>query len=189
MSSNIFLPFATPHYGGGGGALFAEALRRLIHDQFTIGAAFVQQFVDMMKINIFAVLGVLLATVGFTMLLPSLGVAVVNVVGFSGSGVVGGSLAALIRSSVYAGYITGIFSWFQSFGERAVLASPRTLTLGGALLVIGAGVFGYWSYRKMQRRFSVEKEAAVDGKRPLGDDDSDDDDGHHPKQNQPLIKR
>jgi hypothetical protein len=94
-----------------------------------------------------------------------------------------GSLAAIIQSSVYAGSTGGIFSALQSFGATAVVAPPVALALGGTLLVVGAGVGGYWLYQRRQRRLAAEARAAGD------DDDSDSDDEHPPKEIQPLIKR
>ena len=79
-----------------------------------------------------------------------------------------------------------MFAAFQSFGATAVVAPPVALALGGTLLVIGAGVGGYWLYRRRQLRLAAEAQAA--GNRDSNDDD-DDDDEHPPKENQPLITR
>lgn len=48
-----------------------------------------------------------------------------------------GSLAALIQSSVYAGYTGGIFSILQSFGATAAVAPAGALALGGVFLGVG----------------------------------------------------
>ena len=75
-----------------------DALMHLIQNQFpaiisgaAISAALIQQVVDFVKKNL-AILGGVLTTAGLTILLPSLTVALVNLVGFSASGVVSGSL-------------------------------------------------------------------------------------------------
>lgn len=75
-----------------------DALIHLIQNQFpaiisgaAISAALIQQVVDFVKKNL-AILGGVLTTAGLTILLPSLTVALVNLVGFSASGVVSGSL-------------------------------------------------------------------------------------------------
>jgi len=89
--------------------------------------------------NIVTILSGFLTTTGLSILLPSLVVALVNLLGFTSAGVVGGSLATLIQSALYAGSTGGIFSALQSFGATAVVAPPIALALGITLVLSGLG--------------------------------------------------
>jgi hypothetical protein len=99
MSSNAVLPpNPLQHPGGGNPRNVVDALIRLIRDQFpavvsgaVVSAVLVQQVVDFLEKNI-AILGGVLTTAGLALLLPSLAVVLVNLVGFTTSGVVAGSL-------------------------------------------------------------------------------------------------
>ncbi|KAF5361111.1 hypothetical protein D9758_009081 [Tetrapyrgos nigripes] len=71
---------------------------------------------------------------------PSIGVAAVNAIGFTSSGVAAGSVAAAIQSVFYGGATGGLFSAFQSFGATAVIASPVILGLGAAAAVAGGAL-------------------------------------------------
>lgn len=100
MSSNALIsPNPTP-LGGGNPRPQAvvDALTRFIQNQFpaivsgaAISAALVRQVFDFVQQNL-AILGGVLTTAGLAVLLPSLAVALVNLVGFSASGVVAGAL-------------------------------------------------------------------------------------------------
>lgn len=90
-----------PPPGGGNPKpqVIVDALTRLIRDQFpaiasgaAISAVLIQQVVDFVKQNLAIFLGGVFTTAGLTALLPSLAVALVNLVGFSTSGVVAGAL-------------------------------------------------------------------------------------------------
>ncbi|KAJ8078941.1 hypothetical protein PM082_013225 [Marasmius tenuissimus] len=80
---------------------------------------------------------------GSSVLLPSAGVATLNAVGFTSSGVAAGSLAASIQSVVYGSATSGLFSFCQSVGATAVVASPAGMALGAGAMVVGAGCLGY----------------------------------------------
>ena len=99
MSSNaIVLPPTFP-LPGGNPQNVVDALMQLIQNQFpaivsgaALSAVLVQQVVNLVKDNIVAILGGALTTAGLSILLPSLFVALVNLVGFTSAGVVGGAL-------------------------------------------------------------------------------------------------
>ncbi|KAL0573364.1 hypothetical protein V5O48_008583 [Marasmius crinis-equi] len=78
---------------------------------------------------------------GSSVLLPTAGIATLNAVGFTSSGVAAGSLAAGIQSLVYGGATTGLFSVCQSIGATAVLASPVGIVLATGAVAAGAGCF------------------------------------------------
>ena len=197
--------------------VIVDALMRMLQEQFpvvisgaAVSAAVIQQLtkqvVDVVRKNI-AILGGVLTTAGLAMLLPSLAVALVNLVGFTTTGVVGGalslqksnvevltitlhysytgSLAALIQSSVYGGSASGVFSMLQSFGATSAIAPPVALALGGAFLILGAGAVGYWFW---QRRFGGSDSGSDSDDELDSDDESRGDDKHPPKENQALIK-
>ncbi|KAF4615001.1 hypothetical protein D9613_002467 [Agrocybe pediades] len=88
------------------------------------------------KENIHLIIGTLLSSVGVVVLVPSLTVAIVNLIGFTADGVLAGSIAAFVQSLVYGGSTRGLFSILQSFGATATI-SPVGLAIGGALLVAG----------------------------------------------------
>ncbi|KAF5316376.1 hypothetical protein D9619_006728 [Psilocybe cf. subviscida] len=114
---------------------------------------------DFLLTNRERVLAILTAAGGVAVLVP----AILSVIGFTSSGVLAGSLAALIQSVFYGANTGGIFSLFQSIGATAALAPPVAFVLGGALL-IGAGWL--WWYR--------ERDTA---QLPGGNDDDDNDVG------------
>ncbi|KDR69310.1 hypothetical protein GALMADRAFT_1352886 [Galerina marginata CBS 339.88] len=117
-----------------------------------------EKVVDIIRknLNIVGLLGGGFMAAGLAVLLPSLAVAVVNALGWSVSGVVAGSIAAAIQSSLYGAFTTGVFSSLQAFGATAVIASPAGLAVGGITLVVGAGCLGYWLYRKERERRASE---------------------------------
>ena len=101
MASNVLIPLNPPSPGGGnpGPQIVVDALTRLIRDQFpaivsgaAISAALVRQVLDVVQKNLAILLGGALTTAGLAVLLPSLAVVLVNLVGFSASGVVAGAL-------------------------------------------------------------------------------------------------
>ena len=82
-----------------------DAIILMLRDQFpmvisgaAISAALLQQLtkqmVDVVRTNL-AILGGVLTTAGLAMLLPALAVALVNIVGFTATGVVSGALSLL----------------------------------------------------------------------------------------------
>ena len=100
MSSNSLVS-QTPPLGAGnsGPQIVVDALTRLIRDQFpaivpgaAISAALVRQVFDFVKQNLTVLLSGVLTTAGLAVLLPSLAVVLVNLAGFSASGVVAGTL-------------------------------------------------------------------------------------------------
>ncbi|KDR69307.1 hypothetical protein GALMADRAFT_77599 [Galerina marginata CBS 339.88] len=115
-----------------------------------------EKVVDIIRKNIVGLLGGSLMTAGLTVLLPLLAVAVVNALGWTVSGVVAGSIAAAIQSSIYGAFTTGVFSTLQSFGATAVIASPAGLAVGGITLVVGAGCLWYWLYKTERARRASE---------------------------------
>ncbi|KAF9265523.1 hypothetical protein L218DRAFT_942878 [Marasmius fiardii PR-910] len=76
---------------------------------------------------------------GSSVVLPAAGIATLNAVGFTSSGVAAGSLAAGIQSVLYGGATSGAFSALQSIGATAVMASPVALVLGAGALTVGIG--------------------------------------------------
>ena len=97
---NALIP-PNPLRGGGSPEpqVVVDALTELIQNQFpgivsgaAISAALIQQVVDFVKQNLTILLGGVLTTAGLTILLPSLAVALINLVGFSASGVIAGAL-------------------------------------------------------------------------------------------------
>ncbi|KAK1235618.1 hypothetical protein PQX77_001150 [Marasmius sp. AFHP31] len=76
---------------------------------------------------------------GSSVLLPSAGIATLNAVGFTSSGVAAGSLAAGLQSAIYGGATGGLFSICQSIGATAVVASPVGLALGAGAVAVGVG--------------------------------------------------
>ncbi|KAL0063767.1 hypothetical protein AAF712_009324 [Marasmius tenuissimus] len=80
---------------------------------------------------------------GSSVLLPTAGIATLNAVGFTTSGVAAGSLAAGIQSAVYGGATGGLFSICQSIGATAVIASPAGIVLGAGAVAAGAGYFAW----------------------------------------------
>jgi hypothetical protein len=109
MSSSTLISPNPPSLGGAGNPrpqVVVDALTRLIQNQFpaivsgaAISAALVRQVFDFVQQNL-AILGGVLTTAGLAVLLPSLAVALVNLVGFSASGVVAGAL--------------GLYKWMSS---------------------------------------------------------------------------
>lgn len=83
--------------GGGNTGLqvVVDGLTHLVQNQVPAGAAIsaalARQVVDLVQQNL-AILGGVLVTAGLALLLPSLAVLLVNFVGFSAEGVVGGEL-------------------------------------------------------------------------------------------------
>ncbi|KAK7462170.1 hypothetical protein VKT23_007773 [Stygiomarasmius scandens] len=92
-----------------------------------------------------------LVGIGGAAILPSVGIAAVNAVGFTPSGVAAGSLAAEFQSIVYGGATRGLFSTLQSFGATAVMAPPTSLGLGAAAIIAGGTVFAVDRMREKQR--------------------------------------
>ncbi|KAK1235619.1 hypothetical protein PQX77_001151 [Marasmius sp. AFHP31] len=80
---------------------------------------------------------------GSSILLPNAGVATLNAVGFTSSGVAAGSPAAAVQSAVWGGATGGLFSICQSIGATAVLASPVGMVFGTGAVVAGAGYFAW----------------------------------------------
>jgi len=80
-----------------------------------------------------------------------------------------GSIAAAIQSSVYGAYTTGVFSALQSFGATAVIASHVALALGGISLAVGAGLIGFWWWKKRKPGQNYSAEHGPDS-----NDDNDD---------------
>ncbi|KIK66922.1 hypothetical protein GYMLUDRAFT_55538 [Collybiopsis luxurians FD-317 M1] len=82
---------------------------------------------------------------------PSVILGALNVVGFSASGVLGGSLAATAQSIFYGGATSGVFSTLQSIAATGVVASAPVLALGaGAVgLAFGAG-FYLFNHRRQE---------------------------------------
>lgn len=99
-SLRVIPPNPTPLGGGTPEPhIVVDALTRIIRDQFpaivsgaAISAALVHQVADFLKENLAILLGGVLTTAGLAVLLPSLAVVLVNLVGFSASGVVYGAL-------------------------------------------------------------------------------------------------
>ncbi|KAL0058560.1 hypothetical protein AAF712_014752 [Marasmius tenuissimus] len=76
---------------------------------------------------------------GSSVLLPTAGLATLNAVGFTSSGVAAGSLAAGLQSAVYGGATGGLFSICQSIGATAVVAPPVVIALGAGAVAAGVG--------------------------------------------------
>ncbi|KAK7043980.1 hypothetical protein VNI00_008148 [Paramarasmius palmivorus] len=91
---------------------------------------------------------------GAIAVLPSAGIAALNVAGFTSSGIVGGSIAAGIQSMFYGGSTGGLFSVCHSIAATAVIAPPAVIVLG-----LGAAAAGAACLLSKKRR---------------GDDDDDD---------------
>lgn len=156
---------------------FVNALMRQVQAQLalshaaTISKQLLQKITDIVRANL-APLSALLTTAGLAMFLPSLAVVIVNGIGFTSGGVLAGascldatrsefvcslflwwflwvgSLATVIQSHFYGALTRGVFSSLQAFGATAAIASPAVLVLGGILLGTGAGLFGWWLYKK-----------------------------------------
>ncbi|KAK7462177.1 hypothetical protein VKT23_007781 [Stygiomarasmius scandens] len=92
-----------------------------------------------------------LLTVGSTIILPSIGIAVINAIGFTSAGVAAGSLAATIQSVFCGAFTGGLFSAFQSLGATAVIASPPVLGVGAALVIIGGVAYVVSKVRESRR--------------------------------------
>ncbi|KAK7043978.1 hypothetical protein VNI00_008146 [Paramarasmius palmivorus] len=75
---------------------------------------------------------------GAIAVLPSAGIAALNAIGFTSSGVLAGSVAAGIQSMFYGGFTGGLFSVCQSIGATAVMASPAVILLGLGAAAVGA---------------------------------------------------
>ena len=92
MSSNTLILQNSPA-GDGNLQIVVDALihQVITSDAVAIVQQTVHQAVDLAKQNI-AILGGVLATAGFAMLLPSLMVLIVNAVGFTSAGVLKGAL-------------------------------------------------------------------------------------------------
>ncbi|RXW20924.1 hypothetical protein EST38_g4944 [Candolleomyces aberdarensis] len=87
---------------------------------------------------IFASAGAGLMVGGSLVIIPALGILALNAIGFTSTGVAGGSFAALIQSIFYRGATAGLFSILQSAGATAVM--PAAGAIAGASSAIGAGV-------------------------------------------------
>ncbi|KAG7092613.1 hypothetical protein E1B28_008956 [Marasmius oreades] len=74
---------------------------------------------------------------GSSVVLPTVGIATLNAVGFTSSGVAAGSLAAGIQSVIYGGATGGVFSALQSIGATAVMAPPVAIALGVGAITAG----------------------------------------------------
>ncbi|KAK7043972.1 hypothetical protein VNI00_008140 [Paramarasmius palmivorus] len=85
---------------------------------------------------------------GALAIIPSVGIAVLNAIGFTSSGVAAGSAAAAIQSAVYGGATGGLFSVCQSIGATAVVAPPVAIGLGIGAVVAGVGCFAYNAFKK-----------------------------------------
>ncbi|THU97358.1 hypothetical protein K435DRAFT_778098 [Dendrothele bispora CBS 962.96] len=99
-----------------------------------------------------------LVGLGGMSVLPSIGVAAVNAVGFTSSGIAAGSLATVIQSTFYGAYTCGIFSSLQSFGATAVIAPPVALGLGAAAMVVGGSVLAVNKIKERQKEREKERE-------------------------------
>ncbi|KXN82691.1 Quinidine resistance protein 1 [Leucoagaricus sp. SymC.cos] len=75
------------------------------------------------------------AAVGSAAALPLIGIPLLGAIGFTSTGVAGGSIAAGIQSAVYGGATGGVFSVLQSIGARAAFPAVWNLAAGA----IGAG--------------------------------------------------
>ncbi|KAF8190070.1 hypothetical protein BJ912DRAFT_965649 [Pholiota molesta] len=84
-----------------------------------------------------------LVIAGTTVLAPSLLVATLNTVGFTASGVGGGTLAAAIQSTFYGGATTGLFATCQSIGATAAVASGSAITSSIGAVAAGASILGF----------------------------------------------
>ncbi|KAF8171642.1 hypothetical protein BJ912DRAFT_1066058 [Pholiota molesta] len=127
-----------------------------------------------------------LSAAGLAVLLPSLALVVVNALGFTSSGVLLGSLAAALQSSVYGAFTGGAFSVLQSFAATAVVASPAVLAIGSILLAGGVGLFGWKLWKWYNNRGSNTGPGGDDDD---GDDDDDNEDEHKPTNENAVITR
>jgi len=115
-------------------------------------------------------LGSTLLTAGSITLLPSFLVTAVKVIGFTAGGVLEGSIAAFIQSTIFGGQTCGLFSVLQSFGATAMISPPVAVGVGVSLAVIGAGVLAY--KRHCERVDQNDRKSSPDNR--------DDDDGSDP---------
>lgn len=100
MNAQALLPSNPPLPGGAGNPrIVVDALIRQIQDRFpgivlgaVVSAAVVKQVVEVVKNNISAILSGVLTTAGLVVLYQSLALVLVNLLGFSATGVVGGAL-------------------------------------------------------------------------------------------------
>jgi len=80
---------------------------------------------------------------GSAVLVPALGLAALNAVGFTAGGVVGGSLAASLQSLFYGGFTTGVFSMLQSFAATSVAVSAASVATASTAVGAGLGSIVY----------------------------------------------
>ncbi|KAF5349612.1 hypothetical protein D9756_008840 [Leucocoprinus leucothites] len=73
--------------------------------------------------------------VGSAAALPLIGIPLLGAIGFTSTGIAGGSVAAGLQSAVYGGATGGVFSVFQSIGARAAFPVAYNFVAGA----IGAG--------------------------------------------------
>ncbi|KAF8147567.1 hypothetical protein B0H34DRAFT_795430 [Crassisporium funariophilum] len=160
----------------GQGSNVLDVLTRLIHDQIpsvangmVVTREIVDRVMEIVKKNLVWLGGGFL-TAGLLALLPSLLIVTINAIGFTSSGVLAGSLAAVIQSQFYGAMTSGLFASLQSFGATAVVAPPVFIGLGVASLVIGGVAVGIWAYRR-HRDNAI---GADKSEKKREDDDSDD---------------
>ncbi|TEB29247.1 hypothetical protein FA13DRAFT_1711236 [Coprinellus micaceus] len=60
----------------------------------------------------------------FVLSVPLIGIATLNIIGFTAGGVLAGSAAAGLQSAIYGGATGGLFSVLQSIGATATLEAP-----------------------------------------------------------------
>jgi len=96
-----------------------------------------------------------LVTAGSLFLAPAIIVGGLNAVGFTASGVAGGSVAAGLQSTLYGGATTGVFSACQSIGATWVVGSGSIIS-GLGSLVAGASILGSPSSPKTESRDESE---------------------------------
>ncbi|EAU93474.1 hypothetical protein CC1G_12068 [Coprinopsis cinerea okayama7 len=84
------------------------------------------------------VVGAASAILAANLLAPAVCVGALGAIGFSPAGVVGGSIAAGVQSSVYGPFTAGAFSVLQSMGATA--APPAVAPIIGGVAAAGASV-------------------------------------------------
>jgi len=85
-------------------------------------------------------------TAGSVVLIPTILVGGLNAVGFTASGVVAGSIAAGLQSSVYGGLTTGLFSTGQSIAATSAVGSGSVII--SSIGSVAAGVKAFSGVQK-----------------------------------------
>ncbi|KAF8177250.1 hypothetical protein BJ912DRAFT_986104 [Pholiota molesta] len=177
-------PANIPNNGGPGPPnvninAFVDAIMRQTLNQLPlahvaqISAQLLNQVRAIVRRHTLALAG-LLSAASLAVLLPSLAVVVVNALGFTSSGVLLGSLAAALQSSVYGALTGGAFSVVQAFAATAVVASPAVLAIGSILLAGGVGLFGWKLWKWYNNRGSNTGPGGDDDDGDGDDDDNED---------------